>query len=88
MTLSVSLPTDDELESALEGAEYLLIKRSGFVASEEYAKEQRRRRDLYVLKAGACIRRPYQGDVYDVADPDGGHPVYRYARPMFMEVDV
>lgn len=88
MTLSVSLPTDDELEDALIGAEYLLCKRSGFVASEQYAKEQQRKRDLYVLKAGACIRMLYAGDVYDMSDKNGSHPVYRYAKPMFMEVDV
>lgn len=88
MTLSVSLPTDDELEEALIGAEYLLCKRSGFVASEQYAKEQRRKKDLYVLKAGACIRTLYAGDVYDMSDTNGSHPVYRYAKPMFMEVDV
>lgn len=87
MTLSVSLPRDDELEIALADAEYLLCKRSGFVASDKYAKEQQRKKDLYVLKAGSCIRIPYRGSVYDVSN-GGGHPVYRYAKPMFMEVEV
>lgn len=88
MTLSVSLPTDDELEAALNNAEYLLCKRSGFVASEQYAREQQRKRDLYVLQAGAYIRTRYNGDIYDVSDKRGNHPVFRYAKPMFMEVDV
>lgn len=88
MTLSVSLPTDNEMEDVLDNAEYLLCKRSGFVASEQYAMEQQRRRDLYVLQAGTCIGKRYNGDIYDVSDKGGNHPVYRYAKPMLMEVDV
>ncbi len=87
MTLSLSLPKEDELEEALNGAEYLLCKRSGFVDSAGYAKEQQRKRDLYVLKAGACVGTKFQGDVYDVSGKNGAHPVYRYAKPMFLEVD-
>ena len=86
MTLSVSLPRDDELENVLETAEYLLCKRSGFVASDKYAGEQRRKRDLYVMKAGSCVKTRYRGAVYDVAEKGGSHSVYRYAKPMFMEV--
>ena len=85
MTLSVSLPTEDELSIAIEGASYLLQKRSGFVASETFAKEQRRKKDLYVFQAGSCFRTVFHGDVYDVSS-GGAHPVYRYAKPLFMEV--
>lgn len=87
MSLSVSLPTDREMEAALSEAEYLLCKRSGFVASGQYAEEQMRKRDLYVLKAGSCFGIRYHGDIYDVSDKGGRHPVYRYGKPMFMEVD-
>lgn len=88
MTLSVSLPRADEMEAALAGAEYLLCKRSGFVASALYAEEWLRKKDIYVMKAGSCFTTRYQGDVYDVSGKGGRHPVYRYARPMFMEVDI
>lgn len=88
MTLSVSLPKDEELDSALEGAEYLLGKRSGFVASVTYAQSQHRKHDLYVMLAGACVRNKYQGDIYDVSQKGMGHAVYRYAKPLFMEVSV
>lgn len=87
MSLSVSLPKENELVSALDGAEYLLCKRSGFVASEQYAPKQTRKRDLYVMKAGSCFSSRFQGDIYDVSQQEGAHPVYRYAKPMFMEVD-
>lgn len=86
MSLSVSLPRGEELEEALQDAEYLLGKRSGFVASERYAPEQTRKKDLYVFQAGSCFSARFQGDVYDVSGGGGAHPVYRYAKPMLMEV--
>lgn len=86
MTLSVSLPKEDELEKALDGAQYLLCRRSGFIASETYAKEQMRKKDLYAFQAGACFGNLFAGDVYNVAGGAGSHPVYRYAKPMFMQI--
>lgn len=86
MSLSVSLPTDDELETVLKDAEYLLCKRSGFVASVQYAPEQMRKKDLYVFKSGSCFTERFCGDIYDVSDKGCGHPVYRYAKPMLVEV--
>lgn len=86
MSLSVALPRQEELETVLAGADYLLCKRSGFVASEKYAPEQMRKRDLYVFKAGSCFSQRFCGDIYDVSDKVGRHPVYRYAKPLLMEV--
>lgn len=86
MSLSVSLPTDEELETVMQGAEYLLGKRSGFVASEHYGLEQMRKKDLYVFQAGSCFAERFSGDIYDVSNKKGGHPVYRYAKPMLVEV--
>lgn len=85
MALSVSLPKDSELEKAMEGASYLLKKRSGFVSSETYSRVQMRKRDIYVFQAGSCFQTRFVGDLYDVSS-GGGHPVYRYAKPIFMEV--
>lgn len=86
MTLSSALPREDELENALDGAEYLLCKKSGFVASDAYADEQMRKNDLYVFRAGSCFTSRFSGDIYDVSQKGGRHPVYRYAKPIFMEV--
>lgn len=86
MSLSVSLPTDEELDKVMDGAEYLLSKRSGFVLSENYAAQQMRKRDLYVFQAGSCFKTRFGGDIYDVSGDGGRHPVYRYAKPMLMEV--
>lgn len=87
MLLSVALPADDELENALENASYLLEKRSGFVASSNYAEEWRKKRDLYVFTAGSCFVNCFAGDIYDVSE-GGKHPVYRYAKPIFMGVSL
>lgn len=87
MTLSVSLPTESELPGVVCDAQYSLIKRSGFVASFDYADEFLRKQDLFVFAAGACVTKKYNGDVYDVAS-GGRHPVYRYAKPIFLEVSI
>ncbi len=86
MTLSVSLPLDEELDKVLETAYCVWIKRSGFVTSLEYSKSYRRRQDLYVMKSGSCVKQGFKGNIYDVSDKFGNHPVYRYAMPMFLEV--
>ena len=87
MVLSVCLPQDEELQSALEGASYQLKKRSGFVDSETYAPEHRRKQDMYAFGAGSCFKKAFSGQIADVSR-DGMHPVYRYAQPFFMGVDV
>lgn len=87
MTLSVSLPTGKELEDVLDDSRYLLVKRSGFVDSYTYSKEQRRKKDIYLFKSGSCFNKTYQGDIYNVSS-GGSHPVYKYAKPLFMGVEV
>lgn len=85
MLLSVALPKNSELEYALEQASYQLKKRSGFIASAKYAEEWRKKRDLYVFAAGSCFTHAFEGDIYDVSE-NGKHPVFRYAKPLFMGV--
>ena len=85
MTLSVSLPKEDEISKVLTSAEYKMEKRSGFVQSDIYAETQMRKRDLYVFDSGACVTEKYSGDIYDVS-VNGSHPVYRYAVPMFLGI--
>ena len=86
MTLSGCIPPADKMEEVLEGASYQLRKRSGFVASETFAPEQRRKQDLYVFSAGSCFQKAFEGQIVDVAR-GGSHPVYRYAMPLFVGVE-
>ena len=85
MTLSLSLPDEEELESVLEFARYKLVKRSGFVASTNYADEFQRKKDFYLFEAGSCFKKMFKGNIYDVS-AYGNHPVYRYAKGFFLEV--
>lgn len=81
MTLSISLPEENELD-LLKDANYQVMKRGGFVGSESYSDEYRKKRDLFMISAGACFKMTYHGDVYDVSN-GGKHPVYRYGKPIF-----
>ena len=85
MSLSVCLPKDSELDGAMENATYDLIKRSGFVASESYSETPLRKRDLFCFKGGSVFKNKFEGDIFDVSS-GGAHPVYRYARPMWLSL--
>ena len=85
MLISMALPMEEEIKHAMEGASYLLEKRSGFVASVNYAPEWRKKRDLYVFAPGSCFTNRFYGDIYDVSD-GGNHAVYRYAKALFLGV--
>ena len=87
MTLSVSLPDNNEIEKTLGDATYSLIRRSGFVFSENYADEPLRKNDLYVLDSGSVVKRKFDGGIYDVSNK-GAHSVYRYAKPLFLGVSL
>ena len=85
MSLSVCLPKDDEMDRVMAGAQYRLKKRGGFVASSEYADAFLRKKDLFLFQAGSCFHKRFSGDIVDVS-VGGKHPVYRYAKPLLMEV--
>lgn len=79
--LNSAMAKEGELESALEGASYLLQKRSGFIHQSRYKKQ-----DLYTFQAGSVFENCFEGEIFDVGNDE--HPVYNYAIPMFMEVNV
>ena len=87
MLLSVALPEDQEMEKILENASYSVLKRSGFVSSETYAEQQRRKRDLYVFVAGSCFEKTFEGRL--IEEREGGrHSVFRYEKALFLGVDI
>ena len=81
MLLSTSLPKAEEMARALENAEYLVEKRSGFVQSQSFLAA-RKKSEQYFLKAGSRFMHPLEGDIYEVS-VGGEHPVYRYGKAMF-----
>ena len=87
MTLNTSLPKEDEMEEALEDGGFLLCRRGGFVQSTSYADTFQKKRTVYALAPGACLRNTYTGVFCDLAQ-GGLHPVYRYLKPMFVGVNL
>ena len=87
MLLSGALPGQDELVPALDGASYLLQKRSGFVYSADGAQGVAvKKKDLYIFKSGSCFVHPFAGKIYDVSPDKADHEVLRYAKAMFWEL--
>ena len=85
--LSTAAPTSAELtDELLSEARYKVVRRGGFVQSATYSETLQKRRDFYLFAAGSVFTRRFTGDVFDVGSAQGTHPVYRYARAMWMEV--
>ncbi len=85
LLLTASLPRDEELDAVLDGADFALIRRGGFVGSDRYADSARKKKTQYFLAAGSLLPRRFEGDLYEVG-PGGAHPVYRYGRPILLGV--
>lgn len=85
MTLSVSVPGDEEIKKVLEGSGYRLIRRSGFIDSPAYANTFRKKRDIYLMAPGSVFSERFSGQLVDVSS-GGRHPVYRYAKPVWLGV--
>lgn len=87
MLLTTSLPTDSEMDGALDGASYQLIRRGGFVASNTYAQTPRKKQTQYFLSTGSVLRNRYSGELFRIGS-QGNHPVFRYSKPMFLGVNL
>ncbi|MBR1738101.1 MAG: type III-A CRISPR-associated RAMP protein Csm4 [Firmicutes bacterium] len=85
MSLSVSMTDGEELKNVIPNASYELIRRSGFVFSEDYSDDPLKKRDMYCFKGGACFDTRFDGKIFDVSD-GGAHPVYRYAKPLLFGI--
>lgn len=87
MTLSACLPADDELEAALDGAEYQMIRRGGFISDPMNGSAPQKKRAQAVFQAGSTFRRRFQGQLSEVG-ASAGHAVYRYNRPLWVGVSI
>lgn len=83
---SLALPQKCEMEKAMEGCSYSLLRRGGFVQSVQY-RFPVKKQTQYFFSSGSVFKSKFQGDVYDVSR-NAGHPVYRYAKPIFLGVDL
>lgn len=87
MLLNSSLPVDEELESSLVGAHYIIDKSSGF-AYTNYFSQAIRKHDLYKFKAGSTFSQTFHGQLIDTAPNDFPHPIWNYAIPLFYKMEV
>jgi len=87
LLLTTALPCEHELCQAMDGATYQMIRRSGFVASEQFDRTNRKKQTQYFFTAGSVFRSRFTGELYQVGIA-GTHPVYRYSKPLFMGVDL
>ena len=46
-----------------------------------------KKKELYSFKAGSCFSHKFDGHIFDLSE-GGNHPVYRYAKPLMMGVDI
>lgn len=88
MLLTSSLPKENEMEQALDGAYFTIKRRGGFVQSAEFAKTAQKKQTQYFLSSGSILKHRFNGNLYEVSLKQGAHPVYRYAYPLFMGVNL
>ncbi len=84
MTISVCLPKEDEIENALDSANYVVIRNGGFV-DNVYSIKNVKKKNIYYISSGSCFKNSFDGDVYDVSF-DKENPIYRYAKPFFLNM--
>jgi CRISPR-associated protein Csm4 len=87
MLLGTALPPDSELDEVLEDGWYSLVRRGGFIRSATYAPGQLKKRTIYMLAPGSCLRRRFKGGMFDLSD-NGAHPVWRCGNSLFVGVNL
>lgn len=85
MTLSTSIPNNDELDAVLPTAEYLLEKSSGFAYSST-SRNLLKKQDLYKFAVGTTLTKTYNGNIFDVRPDNFPHPVWNYAKGLFYKL--
>lgn len=85
MNLSIALPADVELDKSICESEYSLIKRSGFTDVSVSNNDTKRKKDIFMFKAGSTFKNTFAGNIFNVAS-DNVQPVYRYGKAMWLGV--
>ena len=56
------------------------------VIENKLSDKQIKKRDIYLFASGSCFEKHFEGRLENVGG-SGSHPVYRYAKTMFLEVE-
>lgn len=88
MLLSLFSPTENEIESIdFNNSFYSLIKRNGFIYSNNYSGNLSKRKSLSMFKEGSCFTNNINGNIKDVSQ-NGNHKVYRYGKAFYIGIDI
>ncbi len=87
MLLGTALPEDDELDHLLSDGWYSVVRRGGFVRSASYSDKPLKKRTLYMLAPGSCLKKRFHGGIFDVSE-GGTHPVWRCGKTLFAGVRI
>ena len=88
MLLSLLSPTENEMESIdFNNSFYSLIKRNGFIYSNNYSGNLSKRKSLSMFKEGSCFTDNINGNIKDVSQ-NGNHKVYRYGKAFYIGIDI
>lgn len=88
MLLSLFSPTENEMESIdFNNSFYSLIKRNGFIYSNNYSGNLSKRKSLSMFKEGSCFTNNINGNIKDVSQ-NGNHQVYRYGKAFYIGIDI
>lgn len=88
MLLSLFSPTENEMENIdFNNSFYSLIKRNGFIYSNNYSGNLLKRKSLSMFKEGSCFTDNINGNIKDVSQ-NGNHKVYRYGKAFYIGIDI
>lgn len=88
MLLSLFSPTENEMENIdFNNSFYSLIKRNGFIYSNNYSGNLSKRKSLSMFKEGSCFTDNINGNIKDVSQ-NGNHKVYRYGKAFYIGIDI
>ena len=88
MLISLFSPTENEMKSIdFSNSFYSLIKRNGFIYSNNYSGNLSKRKSLSMFKEGSCFTDNINGNIKDVSQ-NGNHKVYRYGKAFYIGIDI
>lgn len=89
MLLTTSMAKEEELSKVLnKNSKYSLSRRGGYTYSEDKAgksEEYYRKDTLYFFNPGSIFDTKFKGDLFRI-DNGFAHPIYRYSKPIWLEV--
>ena len=87
MLIGAALPNDSELEDAVQGASFQLIRRSGFIHPIASKKSLQKKKTQYFFAPGSMFAHAFKGEIFVVGETES-HDIYRYGKSLFLGVEL